>query len=236
MAKKLLILVLLAGCSDPEPRPAKAPLSPLDRELQEVRDTLYRARTVRVRFRGEWPWAVARMPREVTGTVLLGTGEKAKVSLAISFAPGSAVTYEAVCDGTRLWRSPNVEAENFNPGPTGLRRLLLQALAWHGVGWSFPHGTRPKTIGQGYVVCDLIPQERDWNPSRVERGDINSRVINHLCPDIDYRVRLSFDPSTNHLRKREMIGDKGAVWYVETYLEVERNAAIPDDEFRIPGQ
>jgi hypothetical protein len=235
MVKKAMVLVLVAGCSSPEvPPPSSIPPSTVDRELQKVRDTLYGARTVRVRFRGEWPWAVARMPQSVTGTLLLGKGDRAKITLAISYAPGNTVTHEAVSDGTRLWRSPGVEAAKFNPGPAGLRRELLQALAWHGIGWSFPQGPHPSTIGMGYVVCDLVPQERDLRPSCLERTDASLWIATHPCPGVDYRIRLSFDPATRQLRRRELIGDKGTGWYAETYLEVELNAAIPDEEFRVP--
>jgi hypothetical protein len=235
MLKKALLFALLAGCSSPEEVPPPgAPASPVDRELQKVRDTLYGARTLRVRLRGEWPWAVASMPRSVSGTLLLGPGDRAKISLAISYAGGRVVTHEAVSDGTRLWRSPGVEAANFSSRPSGLRPELLNALAWHGIGWSFPQGPRPTTIGMGYVICDLLPQERDLSPSTVEREDAKSKVITHQSPGVDYRVRLSFDPGTRHLRKRELIGDQGKVWYVETYLETELNAPIPDEEFKLP--
>jgi hypothetical protein len=86
----------------------------------------------------------------------------------------------------------------------------------------------------GYVVCDLVPQEHDFSPSRRERSEGNLSIISHEDPGIDYRVRLSFDPTTRQLRKRELIGDGGVVWYSETYLELELNAAIPDEEFRLP--
>ena len=135
------------------------------------------------------------MPRSVTGTVLLGEGDRAKITTVLSFPGGGSVSYEAVSDGARLWRSPNVEAARFDPGPAGLRRALLSALAWHGVGWSFPQGPRPTTIGQGYVVCDLVPQERDRTPSRRERADGSLSIINHEDPGIDYRIRLSFNPA-----------------------------------------
>ena len=231
--KHLWVLILLVGCSEPEPQPPAGP-SPVDRDLQQVRDTLAVARTLRVRLRGEWPHAVAGMPQNVTGTLLLGEGNRAKISLVLSYSPGRTTTYEAVCDGTKVWRSPNVEAAKFDPAVGAIRRDLLLALAWYGVGWSFPQGPHPKTIGLGYVVCDLVPQKRDLSPSRRETSDATLSIINHECPPIDYRVRLSFDPATHLLRKRELIGEKGAVWYVETYLAVEPNAAISDEEFRLP--
>jgi hypothetical protein len=236
MLKKALLLALLAGCCGPEAPPGSDPASPVDRELQSVRDTLYTARTVRVRFRGEWPWAVAQMPMSVSGTLLLGQGDRAKISLAIGYSGGRTVTHEAVSDGVRLWRSPGVEAANFSSAPSGLRRELLNALAWHGIGWSFPQGPHPTTIGLGYVICDLLPQERDLSPSFFEQVDGSLRVINHRCLGVEYRVRLSFDPATRHLRKRELIGDRGKSWYVETYLKVELNAAIPAEEFRLPEE
>jgi hypothetical protein len=135
-------------------------------------------------------------------------------------------------DGSALWRSPRVEAAKFDPGSDGLRHHLLFALAWHGVGWAFPQGPHPKTLGEGYVICDLLPQVRDGSPSRLESPD----VVDHECPGVEYRLRLTFDPSTHRLLKRELIGDKGVVWYIETYPEVTLNPAIPDDEFRIPGK
>lgn len=234
--KALTLLLLAAGCSDPEPRPELPPGSPCDKELQQNRDTLYGARTVRIRFRGEWPHAVAVMPHDVTGTVLLGEGDRAKITMAIQYAPGKLLKHEAVSDGTTLWRSPSVEAAKFDPGAAGLRRALQRALAWHGVGWSFPQGTHPTTLGEGWVVCDLLPQDPDWSPSHMDSGDAGARTISHLSPGIDYRVRLTYDPATHQIRKRELIGDKGAVWYVETYLEVQLNASIPEEEFKVPAK
>ena len=105
------------------------------------------------------------------------------------------------------------------------------ALAWYGVGWSFPQGPHPKTLGEGYVICDLIPQVRDRSPSRIEQDG----SVSHESRGIDYRVRLSSDPATRHLRKRELIGEGAKVWYIESYPEVVLNAAIPDDEFKLPG-
>jgi hypothetical protein len=129
-----------------------------------------------------------------------------------------------------MWRSPRVEAAKFNP-PGGLRDELVMALAWYGVGWSFPQGPHPKTLGEGYVICDLIPQVRDRSPSRIEQDG----TVNHESRGIDYRVRLSSDSTTHHLRKRELIGEGGRVWYVESYPEVILNQAIPDEEFKLPG-
>lgn len=235
MTRTVFLLVVLAGCCSPEPPPPAPGLSPTERELKEVRGALSTARTVRIRLRGEWPHAIARMPRSVTGTVLLGEGGRAKISLTSWYVGGGSDLYEAVSDGARLWRSPRVEAAKFNPGPAGLRHELLLALAWYGLGWSFPQGPHPKTLGEGYVICDLLPQVRDQSPSHWDPGDGGLRTISHESPGVEYRVRLSYDPETRRLRKRELIGDKAVVWYIETYPEVELNAAIPDDEFRIPG-
>jgi hypothetical protein len=134
-------------------------------------------------------------------------------------------------DGTRFWSTPGVEAVKFNPGPAGLRRELMSAVAWHGVGWSFPQGAHPTTIGEGYVVCDLVPQVRDRSASTTERGEGGLKIISHEDPRIDYRVRLTFDASNRHLRKRELIGERGTVWYAETY-QVEMNPSVPDAEFQ----
>jgi len=235
MLKRALLLALLAGCADPEPPPEKIAPSPIDGDLQKVRETLSGARTIRVRFKGEWPRAVALMPQSVTGTLLLGEGDRAKISMTISYG-GRTMTHEAVCDGKKLWRSPSVEAARFDPRPAHLRRELLSALSWHGVGWSFPQGPRPTTIGLGYVVCDLVPQEHDLSPSRQERGEGGLSIISHDDPGIDYRVRLSFDPSTRQIRKRELLGDRGILWYAESYLEVELNAAVSDEEFKLPAK
>jgi hypothetical protein len=231
--KKILMFALLAGCCGPEIPPGERWMSPIDRDLQRVRDNLYGARTMRIRFKGEWPWAVALMPKKAEGTVVLGEGDRAKISLAISYATGRSVHHAALSDGTRFWSTPGVEAAKFNPGPAGLRRELLSALAWHGLGWSFPQGARPTTIGDGYVICDLVPQVRDRSPSTTERVEGGLRIINHEDPGIDYRVRLTFDTSSRHLRKRELIGERGTVWYVEHY-QVEANPAIPDAEFQVP--
>jgi hypothetical protein len=228
--KHALLFVFLSGCCGPEPAPPDPGLSPPELALKEIRGTLS-AKTARIRIQGEWPHAIARMPRSVSGTVLLGEGGRAKVSLKAMYAGGGFELYEAVFDGTRLWRSPRVEAAKFNPGPSGLRHHLLFALAWHGVGWAFPQGPHPKTLGEGYVICDLLPQVRDASPSRFERPD----AISHECPGVEYRLRLTFDPSTHLLRKRELIGDRGVLWYVESYPEVIFNPVIPEEEFRIPG-
>ena len=237
MIKKSLLLVLLAGCcSTPEVPPADAGLSPTERDLKQVRETLTVARTVRIRLQGEWPHAIARMPRSIAGTVLLGEGGRAKISLKSTYAGGGSETYEAISDGSALWRSPRVEAAKFKPASGGLRDELLMALAWYGLGWSFPQGPHPKTLGEGYVICDLLPQERDLRPSVLDGGDPGLRTISHQSPAVEYRVRLSFDPATHQIRKRELIGDRGVVWYIETYPEVIFNAAIPDEEFRIPGK
>jgi hypothetical protein len=228
--KNFCLLALLVGCSDPDVRPDEKWMSPVDRDLQRVRDSLYEARTMRVRFKGEWPWAVAQMPQRAEGVVVLGEGDKAKISLSIFYA-GRTVTHEAMSDGTRFWSTPGVEAAKFNPGPAGLRRELLSAVAWHGLGWSFPQGAHPTTIGEGYVVCDLVPQVRDRSASTTERGEGGLKIISHEDPRIDYRVRLTFDASNRHLRKRELIGERGTVWYRETY-QVEMNPAVPDAEFQ----
>jgi len=232
--KKTIALLLLVGCSDSDVRPDEKWMSPADRNLQRVRDKMYEARTLRVKFKGEWPWAVAGNPKFVEGTVALGEGDRAKISISIHYAPGKYVTHEAISDGTRLWRSPSVEKANFNPGPAGLRREILSALAWHGLGWSFPQGPRPTTIGVGYVVCDLVPQVRDRSPSVTESADGGLKVINHEDPGIDYRVRLTFNPETKRPAKRELIGERSTIWYVETYTQVELDAAIPDAEFQTP--
>lgn len=228
--RTLCLLALLVGCSDPDVRPDEKWMSPVDRDLQRVRDGLYEARTLRVRFKGEWPWAVAQMPQRAEGVVVLGEGDRAKISLSI-FTAGRTVTHEAMSDGTRFWSTPGVEAAKFNPGPAGLRRELLSAVAWHGLGWSFPQGAHPTTIGEGYVVCDLVPQVRDRSASTTERGEGGLKIISHEDPRIDYRVRLTFDASTRHLRKRELIGERGTVWYRETY-QVEMNPAVADAEFQ----
>lgn len=232
--KKLLLLSLLAGCSDSDVRPDEKWMSPVDRDLQRVRENLYGGRTMRVRFKGEWPWAVAQMPQKAEGMVVLGEGDRAKISLAISYT-GRTVTHEAVSDGSRFWSTPGVEAVKYNPGPAGLRRELLSSLAWHGLGWSFPQGAHPTTIGDGYVVCDLVPQVRDRSPSTTERAEGGLKVISYEDPRIDYRVRLTFDASTKHLRTRELIGERGTVWYRETY-QVEMNPTIPDAEFQVAGK
>jgi hypothetical protein len=77
--RKFYLLALLVGCSDPDVRPDEKWMSPVDRDLQRVRDSLYEARTMRIRFKGEWPWAVARMPQRAEGVVVLGEGDKAKI-------------------------------------------------------------------------------------------------------------------------------------------------------------
>jgi hypothetical protein len=227
-----LALVLLAGCSADPPDARHEPRA--DNDLQQIREGLAGPQKLRVRFRGEWPHAVATMPRTVTGTILLGDGHRAKISMTVSTAFGKTTTFDAVCDGAKLWRSPSVEARRFNPGPTGLRVELLYALSWHGLGWAFPHGTHPNTIGEGYVVLDMVPKERDTSPPWKERADAAACIVNYASPGVDYRIRLSVDPSTRNLRKRDLIGDKGDVWYSESY-EVEANAAIPDEEFKLPG-
>jgi hypothetical protein len=233
MTKRALALILLAGCcgADPQPPGANAPSG--DPDLQKVRDSLSSPRTLRVRFRGQWPNAVAQMPKTVSGLVLLGQGACAKISMTVATAYGRPTTYDAVSDGSRLWRSANVEARKFNPGPGGLRLELLYMLSWHGLGWAFPHGTHPSTIGEGYVVLDMVPKPRDGSPSRQEPADGGLGVLNHACPNVDYRIRLSFDPASHQLRKRELIGDMGKVWYLETY-EVEANPALSDGEFTLP--
>jgi hypothetical protein len=233
MAKHVLALLLLAGCCGPESQPPGQTPPSGDPDLRKIRESLSAPRTVRVRFRGLWPNAVAQMPKTVSGLILLGDDARAKISMTVATAYGRPSTYDALCDGTRLWRSSIVEARKFNPGATGLRVELLYMLSWHGMGWAFPHGTHPSTIGEGYVVLDMVPKPRDESPSRVEPSDGGLGVISHACPNVDYRIRLSFDPASHQLRKRELIGDQGKVWYVETY-EVEPNVAIPDDEFKIP--
>lgn len=233
MMKRILVLALLGGCSAPETSKSPPAESPTDRELRMFRESLYGQPAIRVRFRGEWPWAVGRMPRSVAGTVLLGEGERAKIQSTLTYAGGGTMECVAVHDGTRLWRSPSVEAAKFNPGPDGLRIELLGALSWYGLGWSFPQGPNPSTIGQGYVICDLVPQVRDESPSGWHKSDAGLKTISHAAPGIGYRIRASFDPNTRHLRKRELIGEKAVVWYSETY-EVELNPAIAAAEFRIP--
>lgn len=233
MVKKAFVLLILSGCcSTPEGPPGDAGLSPTERDLKQVRGTLSGARTARIRLQGEWPHAVGRMPRSAAGTVLLGEAGRAKISLKIIYAGGGFETYEAKSDGAGLWRSPKVEAANFKPASGGLRDELLMALAWYGLGWSFPQGPHPKTLGEGYVICDLLPQERDIRPSFLDPGGAGLRTISHLSPSVEYRIRLSFDPATHLMRKRELIGDRGVIWYIETYPEVVLNAAIPDEEFR----
>jgi hypothetical protein len=232
--KKIFFLALVAGCSDSDVRPDEKWMSPIDRDLQRVRDNLYGARTMRIRFKGEWPWAVAQMPQKAEGVVVLGEGDRAKISLSI-ISPGRTVTHEAVSDGTRYWSTPGVEAAKFNPGPSGLRREILSAVAWHGLGWSFPQGAHPTTIGEGYVVCDLVPQLRDRSPSTTERAEGGLKIISHEDPRIDYRVRVTFDTSSKHLRTRELIGERGTVWYRETY-QVEMNPAVPDAEFQVAAK
>ena len=231
--KKSLLLVVLAGCCGSDIRPDERWMSPADRELQRVRDLLYEARTLRVKFKGDWPWAVASMPKFVEGIVVLGEGDRAKISLTIHVAPGKYLTHEAMSDGTRFWSTPGVEKAKFNPGPAGLRRELLSALAWHGLGWSFPQGAHPTTIGDGYVVCDLVPQVRDRSASTADRAEGGLRIVSHEDPRIDYRVRLTYDASSKYPRKRELIGERNTVWYSETY-QLELNAPIPDSEFRAP--
>jgi len=235
MLKKAATLLLLAGCCGAEPPPPNPGLTAAELELQSVRAALSTARTARIVLKGEWPHAIARMPRSVTGTVLLGEGGKARISLKSMYAGGGFETYEAVSDGKRMWRSPRVEAAKFDPGPGGLRDELLMALAWYGLGWSFPQGPHPKTIGEGYVICDLIPQVRDRSPSHMEQAAGSLRIVSHESPGVDYRIRLSSDGSTHHLLKRELIGEGARVWYIESYPEVVLNAAIPDDEFKVPG-
>lgn len=230
---KYLTLLLLGGCCGSGVRPDERWMSPVDRDLQRMRDALYEARTVRVKFKGEWPWAVANMPKFAEGTILLGDGDRAKISLSIHYAPGKYVTHEAVSDGTRLWRTPGVEKANFNPGPAGLRRQIMSALAWHGLGWSFPQGPHPTTIGTGYVVCDLVPQDRDRSASKTEDGP-GVRIIDHEDPGIDYRVRVTIDATSRRPLKRELIGDRGTVWYVETYTQADLNAPIAESEFKVP--
>jgi hypothetical protein len=232
MMKKALTLLLLTGCCGSEPAPNPG-LTTAEMELQLMRAALSTARTARIVIQGEWPNAIARMPRKVTGTVLLGEGGKARISLKSMYAGGGFETYEAVTDGKQLWRSPRVEAAKFNP-PGGLRDELVMALAWYGIGWSFPQGPHPKTLGEGYVICDLIPQVRDRSPTRMEE-DGSPRIISHESPGVDYRVRLFADPASHHMRKRELIGEGAKVWYIESYPEVVLNAAIPDDEFKLPG-
>ena len=229
MIKRPLALLLLAGCCSSEPPPNPG-LTAAELELQQVRGSISTAKTARISIKGEWPNAVARMPRSVTGTVLLGEGGKARISLKSMYAGGGFETYEAISDGKKMWRSPRVEAAKFDPAG-GLRDELVMALAWYGVGWSFPQGPHPKTLGEGYVICDLIPQKRDRSPSRIEQDG----SVNHESRGIDYRVRLSSDSATHHLRRRELIGEGGKVWYIESYPEVILNQAIPDEEFKLPG-
>ena len=243
MVKKALTLLLLAGgstllttsCCTPEPPPPNPGLTAAELELQQVRSLLSTARTARIVLRGEWPHAIARMPRSVTGTVLLGEGGKAKITLKSMYAGGGFETYEAVSDGKRMWRSPRVEAAKFDPSG-GLRDELVMALAWYGIGWSFPQGPHPKTLGEGYVICDLIPQVRDRSPSQMDAGDGALRTISHESPGVDYRIRLSADSATHQMRKRELLGEGAKVWYIESYPEVVLNPAIPDEEFKVPGK
>ena len=225
--KHSMAFLLLAGCCAADPAPAD-PGPTADLELQQIRGALSGPRTLRVKFKGEWPNAVGQMPRNVAGTVLLGDGDRARISMSVATAFGKTKSYEAVCDGKRLWRSPSVEALRFNPAPTALRFELLYALSCHGLGWSFPHGTHPNTIGEGYVVLDMVPK-RNARPSHLERAG----ALDHPCPEVDYRMRLTFDPASNLLRKRELIGDLDRVWYVESY-EVEQNAGLADGEFKLP--
>jgi hypothetical protein len=232
--KKTLLLALLVGCSDSDVRPDEKWMSPVDRDLQRVRDNLYGARTLRLKFQGEWPWAVAQMPKKAEGEVILGDGDRAKISLSI-FYTGRIVHHEAVSDGSRFWSTPGVEAVKFNPGPAGLRRELLSMVAWHGLGWSFPQGAHPTTIGEGYVICDLVPQVRDRSPSTTERTDGGLKIISHEDPRIDYRVRVTFDASSKHLRTRELIGERGTVWYRESY-QLEMNPAVTDADFQPAGK
>ena len=233
MTRRALAWLLLAGCCGTDPQPPGSTPPSGDPDLQKIRETFSAPRTLRVRFRGQWPNAVALMPKTVSGLVLLGDGSRAKISMTVATAYGRSSTFDAICDGSRLWRSPNVEARKFNPGATGLRVELLYMLSWHGMGWAFPHGTHPSTIGEGYVVLDMVPKPRDESPSRLEPADGGLGVISHACPNVDYRLRLSFDPTTHQLRKRELLGDQGKVWYVETY-EVEPGAVLPAGEFTIP--
>jgi hypothetical protein len=233
MLQRALAFVLLAGCCGADPQPPGVPPASGDPDFQKIRDVLSSPRALRVRFRGQWPNAVAQMPKTVSGLLVFGAGGRAKISMTVATAFGRPTTYDAVSDGSQLWRSANVEARKFNPGAGGLRVELLYMLSWHGLGWAFPHGTHPSTIGDGYVVLDMLPKPRDDTPSRLEPADGGLGVLSHACPNVDYRLRLSFDPATHQLRKRELIGDKGKLWYVETY-ELEPSAAIPDDEFKIP--
>jgi hypothetical protein len=232
MARTALALLLLAGCCGADPQPPEKG-TPGDPDLQKVRESLSAPHSLRVRFRGLWPGAVAQMPRTVTGLILLGDGARAKISMTVATAFGRPTNYDAVCDGSKLWRSANVTSMKFNPGDRGLRVELLYMLSWHGLGWAFPHGTHPSTIGEGYVVLDMVPKPRDDRPARLDPPDGGLGVVSHACPNVDYRIRLSFDAASHQLRKRELIGDKGKVWYVETY-EVEPNVELPDGEFKIP--
>lgn len=229
--KRSLLLVVLAGCCGADPVPPDPGPPPSEVALQAIRGR-FAGRTARIRIQGEWPKAIARMPRRTEGTILLGEGGKAKISMRAYYAGGGFDTYEAAFDGTTLQRSPRVEAANFNPGSDGLRHHLLFALAWHGIGWAFPQGPHPKTLGEGYVICDLLPQVRDDSPSRLDNPD----VVNHECPGVQYRLKLTFDPSTHRLLKRELIGDRGVIWYIETYPEVTLNPTIADDEFKLPAK
>ena len=71
--------------------------------------------------------------------------------------------------------------------------------------------------------------------STTERAEGGLKIISHEDPRIDYRVRVTFDASTKHLRKRELIGERETVWYRETY-QVEMNPAVADAEFQVAGK
>lgn len=245
--RRALALLLLwgPGCSADAPRK-----SSVEADLDRVKSRLAEAATVRVHIEGQWsevgPYGIRRPlrgnPRSFSSDLLLGEGERARLTLVVTDMTGAARTYRVISDGRRVWLNEPGLLPKVSRNPEALRRELTSAISSSGIGsWFAAHAPfgEPSSRGDDFPMPDGLPPDAPrpghplFDPPHEVGGTSELQVINHYCPAAKRRVRVGFDPSSGDLRKRDVLGS-AVVWCAESYSQLQIGMKIPEAEFQPP--
>jgi hypothetical protein len=196
--------------------------------LKKIVDSIGQAKTVRVKFSGEYivPDPEAEMKRTFKGELLLKEGNKTRLRMEGGTDAKNVKTTLWVCDGTRLSEEASAALKRSKDPARLLHEGLKVSLARFGVffallGFALPRDQDPEFHQRPFEPGELqVDRSANTVFFRLERTAVKNR----------------YDPKDFKLLKRSLEFDKDFLLKElnETYEEFTLNADLPDGEFKIP--
>jgi type II secretion system protein G len=212
--------------------------APAIKAFARIEDTLRKAKTIRVSYKGEGDSAKGKSTSE--GRVCLTRENRARV-MSVTTSPYGALSPKIISDGVTLSMPLGEDDPDKRITPKNLSDLIAAALARIGVGDAFMN-IRRASMGEppGYVwTADDLWKVTDLTEG-ADEGAFKTLTykVKPEDRDIPLSAKLWYDPVSDKIKKRTMTFDDGTTKWssTERYEEVAFDAEIPEGTFTFTAE